>query len=208
MTAIPLSQLATSRRWQSNFLAVLPAVQSHAMVCFRRLRPDARAEAMADTIARAFVDYGCLAKRNRLAHAYAGSLASFAVQRVRGHRQVGSRQNSKDVLNPLTHQKKGITVNSLSPWCGKEDTWRDLVLESRRVSPADQACFNVDFQEWLKRWPQRHRQIIGYLASGHRVKAVARKFGVTEGRVSQMRDQYRRSWEQFQGAATPQPVAA
>lgn len=199
MSAIPRSQLATSRRWQSNFLVVLPAVETHASIQFRRLKPEARAEAMAETVARAFVEYGCLAQRHRLAHAYPGSLATFAVQRVREHRQVGGHRNCRDVLNPLTHKKKGISVASLTPWDGALGAWRDLLLESRRVSPADQACFNLDFQAWLRTWPSRHRQIIAALAAGHGTLAVARKFGVSEGRVSQLRRRYEASWQQFQG---------
>src|ERR1035437_1247406 len=66
MTAIPLSQLATSRRWQNNFLKVLPAVQEHAAISFRRLRPEAKDEATAETIARACVNYANLARQKKL----------------------------------------------------------------------------------------------------------------------------------------------
>ena len=40
--ATPLSELATSRRWQNNFMTILPAVQNHATVRFRRLPAEAR----------------------------------------------------------------------------------------------------------------------------------------------------------------------
>jgi len=204
MTAIPLSELATSRRWQSNFMRIMPAVQTHASVCFHRLNPTDQEEATAEAIARACVTYQKLVQQKKLGQVYVGNIATFAVKAVNGGRRVGGHRNSKDVLDPVTRTKKNITVASLSPWSTPDNTWRDLLLESRRVSPADQACFNVDFHEWLSSWPQRHRMIIAALAAGYRGKVVARKFGVSEGRISQLRLEFQESWETMQngGAAT------
>ncbi len=143
-----LSQLAVSSRWQNNFLAVIPAVRQHACICFRRLEHHARQEAIAATVARAFVDYGNLVRRRRLVNAYISTLADFAVRRVRAGRAVGAAQNSRDLLNRDPQRRQ---VRSLTPW--ESGTWRELVLEDRRVSPADQAAFNLDFQAWLARWP-------------------------------------------------------
>ena len=50
-------------------------------------------------------------------------------------------------------------------------------------------------------WSRRHRQIINHLAAGHRTMMVARKFGVSEARVSQLRRHYEQSWRAFQGMA-------
>ena len=197
--AIPLSALATSDRWQSNFLSVLPAVKTHAQVCFRRLRPEARDEAVAETVARAFVDYGHLAKQRRLAQGYPSTLASYAVQRVRGHRGVGVHQTAKDVLSPVAQKKHGFALTTLTPWDATEETWREAVVESRRVTPAEHVAFSLDFAAWLKQWSPRQRKVINALAAGHRAMAVAEKFGVSQGRVSQWRRRYQKSWEIFQG---------
>jgi hypothetical protein len=190
-----LSQYATVSRWQANFLNILPAVRKHACVCFRRLDYHARQEAVAATIARALVDYGDLAAKQRLAYAYPNTLADFAVRRVRAGRTAGAPQNPYDLLSRIQSQK----IQSLDTQ--KSGTWRELVLQDRRVSPADQAAFNLDFQNWLSRWPKFHRRMIGTLAAGHRTSEVARRFKVTAGRVSQLRRQYQRSWEAFQGLA-------
>jgi hypothetical protein len=207
MAAIPLSALAASPRWQTNFLAVLPAVQTHASIQFGRLRPEAREEATAATVARAFVDYGHLAKRHRLAHAYAGTLASYAVRRVRAHRSVGGHQTAKDVLSPIAQKRHGFTLASLSPWDAAEDTWREVVVESRRVSPADRAAFDLDFAQWLSRWPARHRRLINGLAASERVTDLAKRFRVSLGRISQLRRRYAASWQKFQGVDNGMQVA-
>lgn len=201
MSAIPLSMLATSRRWQTNFLAVLPTIKTHAKVRFRCLPTEARAEAISESVARAFVYYGRLAQKRRLKYAYPSSLATFSVQAVRNHRRVGGHVNTKDVCDPLAQRKHHLTVASLTPWSLDQNTWTDLTLATRKVSPADQACFNLDFKAWLKSWPPRDRRIIAMLAGGEPATAVALKFRLSDGRVSQLRRQYQVSWEQFQGLA-------
>ena len=166
MTALPLSHLATSRSWQANFLQILPTVQTHAMVCFRQRNPADQEEAIAETLASACISYARLARQKKLAQVYPSTVATYAVKAVRAGRHVGGHQNCRDVLNPLTQKKKGIGVVSLNPWNNSANTWRNLLLASRKVSPADQACFNLDFATWMKQWPARHRRIINALASG------------------------------------------
>ena len=199
MTAIPLSQLATSRRWQKNFLSVLPVVQNHAAVSFRHLHAEARAEATAHAVASAVVSYHALVRQDKLSQAYPGTLATFAVKAVNGGRQVGGHINSKDVLNPLAQKRRNIVVRSISRWDRQEGNWRDMVLETRRATPADQAAFNLDFHDWLQTWSRRDRQIIYQLAAGNGTFAVARRFRISPARVSQLRRRYQQSWTQFQG---------
>ena len=199
MSAVHLSMLATSRRWQSNFLAVLPTIKTHAKVRFRCLPAEARAEAISESIARAFVSYGRLAQKRRLKYAYPSSLASFSVQAVGNHRRVGGHVNSKDVCDPLAQRKHRFAVASITPWSPDHGTWTDLTLATRKVFPADQACFNLDFAQWLKSWPPRDRRIINMLAAGEPATTIALKFRLSDGRVSQFRRLYQASWEELQG---------
>ena len=196
-TKTPLSIMAASRRWQTNFLSVLPAVHHHARIRFRRLPQFARQEAIASTIARAFVDYGILARQRKLARAYPSSLADYAVRRIRAGRTVGGSQNARDLLNHNPHRRH---IQSVTPWNSSDGTWRELVLENHRTTPADQAAFNLDFQTRIAQWPPRHRDIINTLAAGHRNCDVALRFKTSRSRISQLRRTYRHSWEQFQGA--------
>src|ERR1035437_6281383 len=93
VVAIPLSTLATSHSWQKNFLAVLPAVQNHAAVCFRHLQPEARAEATAHAIAAACVSYHPLSPQHNLARPSAGSLPIYAFKPFKGGRHVGGHMS-------------------------------------------------------------------------------------------------------------------
>ncbi len=70
---------------------------------------------------------------------------------------VCGHKRGRDVLSPLAQKTKGIVVGSPSPWDCQKATWKDVAVESRRISPADIACFRLGFQAWLRTWPHRHR---------------------------------------------------
>jgi hypothetical protein len=205
MSAIPLSQLADAGQWQTGFLAVLPAIRTHARICFRKLRRGDSEEAVAETVASAFRSYGSLARRGKLDSVFASTLAAYAVHTVRNDRHVGGRQSATDVLSLLAQRRRGLHVRSLTRHCGGNEGWREMTLEDRRVSPADQAVFNLDFAEWLKSFARRDRRIIRSLVAGEGTFKVAEKFGLSPGRVSQLRRKFEQSWNQFQGTSAPEP---
>jgi DNA-binding NarL/FixJ family response regulator len=71
------------------------------------------------------------------------------------------------------------------------------------ATPAQQACFRVDFGRWLAQLPERRRQIAELLVEGHETGIVARQIGVTPGAVSQTRGWLESSWRNFQGEELP-----
>ena len=83
------------------------------------------------------------------------------------------------------------------------DVWRQWLACDNRVSPADEACFKIDFEGWLAGLPERKRRVAELLAEGHEPGVVARIVGVSPGRVSQLRHELELSWGAFQGGATP-----
>jgi hypothetical protein len=196
MSAVPVSSEPVA--WQANFLAVLPAIQAHAKIRFRYLylRPESREEAVQATIASACLSYQRLASQGKLLGVRPSSLADFAVRRVR---MIGGRQNSRDLHSPLTQGKHRICLHSLTP--DKRDEWQGALVESKRVLPADLAAFHIDFAQWLSSFGRRDQRIISALASGEATSAVAGRFGLTAGRVSQLRRRYEQNWLVFQGEA-------
>ena len=68
-------------------------------------------------------------------------------------------------------------------------------------------AFRCDFPAWLGTLSPRNRRIAQFLALGNRTQDVARKFKVSEGRVSQLRREMAESWKAFVGEA-PGPAAA
>ncbi len=54
---------------------------------------------------------------------------------------------------------------------------------------------------WLRTLSKRNRQIARALAVGETTNAVAQQFGLSAGRISQLRNLFRAHWERFHGGA-------
>ena len=67
--------------------------------------------------------------------------------------------------------------------------WQEVLVEDRRASgPAEIAACRIDSSAWLASLPDRNRDIAEQLlATSESTTAAARQFGLTAGRVSQLR---------------------
>jgi DNA-directed RNA polymerase specialized sigma24 family protein len=113
---------------------------------------------------------------------------------------VGNRLNAQDISSRYCQRRKGVTVERLDQFDEEENAWREAVVEDTRSAPVPETvAFRMDFADWLHRMPKRNRQIVEFLAIGNRTGEAARKFGVSEGRVSQLRRELDESWRAFTG---------
>ena len=98
-----------------------------------------------------------------------------------------------DVYHPRAQAACGFTLVSLDSGdealaeTSGEGAWREWLAEDRRVTPADEACFRLDFEAWLAGLPARKRRVAELLAEGHEGVVVARLVGISPGRVCQLR---------------------
>ena len=200
MSAVP--QLSCD--WQQGFLKVLPAVQTHAKIRFRRLNADRREEAIQETIAAACLNYQLAAAQGKLNVVRPGPLADFAVRHTRTGRHIGGSQNSaRDVMSALCQRRHNVQVSRYFEHrsAGGAEGWRQTVLADRKVPVPDLAAFRIDFARWFQMCSRRDRSIISALIAGENPSTVADRFGITRGRVSQLRRSYERGWMDFQGEA-------
>jgi hypothetical protein len=190
--------------WQAGFLSILPAIETHAAIRFRRLPVNRREDAVQETIATACLNYKLLIARGQLDIAHAGTLADFAVRHVRAGRHIGGKQDgAKDVMSPVCQRRHGVRIvdcHGKPPGAGIGG-WLQIAVEDRKMPIPDLAAFRIDFDAWLRTLGRRDRKIIGAMVRGERTFAVAERFGVTAGRVSQLRRRYEREWHVFQGDA-------
>ena len=196
--------------WHERFLAMLPAIQDQARFAFRRLDPEAREDAIQETIANALVAFVRLVQRKKADIAYPTPLVRFAVAQIHDGRRVGNRLNVRDVLSPYAQQEKDIRVERLDRFDEKDNEWVEAVVEDHRTPVPDQVVFRCDFPIWLESLPRRNRRIALALAIGHTTGQVAKRFRVSPGRISQLRREMQRSWQEFQGemlAAGPTTAA-
>jgi hypothetical protein len=193
-----------STGWQAGFLSILPAIETHAAIRFRRLPASRREDAVQETIATACLNYELLVARGQLDVAHAGTLADFAVRHVRAGRRIGGKQDgAKDVMSLVCQRRHGVKIVDCH---GKPSDvgiggWLQIAVEDRKMPIPDLAAFRIDFAAWLRTLSRRDRNIIGAMIRGERTFAVAERFGVTAGRVSQLRRRYEREWHLFQGDA-------
>jgi hypothetical protein len=75
----------------------------------------------------------------------------------------------------------------------------EALLDNAVTPPPEAAAFRIDFPAWLATWPERDRRLIEGLGLGEGTLALADQFGLTPGRISQKRRQYKDDWRRFCG---------
>jgi hypothetical protein len=205
----PLSLLAQQH---AAFLTILPRIELHAAISFRHIQcTQTREERIAECRALAWKWFQVLALKGRDATRFPTALASYAARAVRSGRRLVGQEKGQDVLSPLAQQRHGFHVESL-PHCTArahedlfgqvhgqrlQDAYEERLRDNTRTPPDEQAAFRIDFPNWLQTRTERDRQIIAAMARNERTKDISRQFGLSEGRVSQLRRQYQEDWELF-----------
>jgi len=187
--------------WQARFLKLLPRIRAQAQSRFRHLAPEAREEATAEVIASALVSYARLVALGREDRAYATTLVRYAVAQFRAGRRVGCRLNGQDVLSEYGQQKTGVSLKRLDCYDDPTSEWEQLVVEDRHSTPAEVASTRIDFRAWLESLPVRTRHVAETLATGEATGCVARMFGCSASRISQLRRELYDAWLVFTGEA-------
>lgn len=186
---------------QEDFLTMLPTILRHAQLAFRGYDPVERDELVAEVIADAFVAFRRLAELGKQELAFATPLAMYAVRHVRSGRRVGTPVNKRDVMSPANRH---VTVEPLQQFDRGDGQWKEVLVEDKHAGPAETAAARLDVTKWFRKLPAAKRRIARVLATGETTKATARKCGLSEGRVSQLRRELQASWRELQG----EPVAA
>jgi hypothetical protein len=185
----------------AKFLAMLPTIQAQARLAFRTATPELKEELIAEVVANAFCAYERLVQRGKEAVAYSTPLAWYAIRQVRTGRRVGGKLSINDVTSPYAKAARGIAVERLDQFDAEEDMWREVLVEDRRAGPADTAAARIDVAAWFRSLDRQKRRIAKLLVRGEGTGAVARMFGLSPGRISQLRMELAVSWGEFQGTA-------
>jgi hypothetical protein len=186
---------------------MLPAIRLHARVSFRHVGVEAREEMVQEVVANAVQAYARLAELGKADIAYPGPLARYGVAQVRDNRRVGGHLNIRDVMSPYCQRHKDVKVERLDKFDCTENEWQEILIEDRHAGPFDIVRTKLDFAAWLRSLPGKLRRIAKTLANGERTGDVARKFGLSDGRISQIRSELYASWRAFIGEP-PSPAVA
>jgi DNA-directed RNA polymerase specialized sigma24 family protein len=111
------------------------------------------------------------------------TIARFAVQRVKVDRQFAERQRSITGPNPRRLDKPT----------------RNALVETLTTSnnPAEIVQVRLDFAAWYEQLTGREQQLLLAFLDGERTKDLARRFGISFARVSQIRRELVDHWAAF-----------
>ena len=180
--------------WQSNFVAMLPEIQQKLRLAFCRLDHEAREDAMEEGIVHSLLAYLRLHEQGRADVATASSLAWYSSRQVKRGRPSAGSMNGKEPLSRYAQIGNGIQIEPHSKWI-------DMLVEDKRATVPDQVAAKLDVGAWFATLTKRMKEIAKDLAFGFSTSEVAKKYGVTAGRISQMRRMLEESWLMFQGEA-------
>jgi hypothetical protein len=199
----------------TEFLDLLPIVERQVRFAFRGRPAVDREEAAAEAVAAAYASYvGLKARGKDPVRDFPSALAAYAVLHVKAGRMMGSGNSTTDALSPLAQRKRGFRVEPLPKSFGvardrlqstndrrRQDEFEDQLRDNTRSAVPDQAAFRIDFPEFLACLGSRDRTLARFLALGNSAQLAADQFGLSEGRVSQLRKRWREWWCEFQGEA-------
>jgi DNA-directed RNA polymerase specialized sigma subunit len=110
---------------------------------------------------------------------------------------IGTQFNVRDVSSVPCRRRKGVVMERLDRWDDRKECSQHALVEDKSCTPAELAASRIDFQEWLRMLPRRQRKIALKLAERERTCDVARAFGLSAARVSQLRSELHAAWEEF-----------
>jgi hypothetical protein len=183
--------------WQSDFVAMLPDIEQKLRLAFCRLDLEAREDAIEEGIVHSLLAYVRLVEQGRAEVATASSLAWYSSRHVKRGRPAGGRMNGKEPLSRYGRISNDIEIERRS------GDWIDTLVEDKRAPIADQVAAKLDVGAWFATLTKRMKEIAQDLAFGCSTSEVAKKHGVTAGRISQLRRVLEESWAAFQQGAAP-----
>ena len=188
---------------QVQFLKMLPKIRRQAWIAFRGRDVESRHELTQEVIANAYCAFVRLVRRGKQAVAFPTPLAQFAIRQVLAGRRVGSQLNKHDLLSPYARKIQGFKVERLDQQDPRTVDINEALVEDRQAGPAEIAAARIDVAAWLKSLSARNRRIARALALGNTTNAVARQFGISPARISQLRNWFQGQWEKFQNGRQP-----
>jgi hypothetical protein len=176
----------------------LPQLQRHGRIYFRGARSDRRADLVAEVVALAWKWFVRLAERGKDPTRFATMIASYAAKAVKCGRRVTGQESDRDVLSTLTQMRRCFTVSTLPEFSTLSGNPLEEALQDNMQSPVDeQAAFRLDFPAFLGTLGIRNKNIAQDMALGHRTRELADAYGLSPGRVSQLRREFHDAWEHF-----------
>jgi hypothetical protein len=172
-----------------------------ARSCFRWVHcSDRRQEFISETVALCWLWHRRLERAGRDSSPLIFAMTYFAARAVKSGRRLCGQESARDVMSPVCQHRRGFRVgefqdDSASP----RDLLSEALRENTRTPTYDQAEFRVDFANWRSRLDSRRQRLVDALMKSCSTSEVARQFGMSQGRVSQLRREFHDGYSAFCG---------
>jgi hypothetical protein len=100
---------------------------------------------------------------------------------------------SRALAQSASHESLYSTVRGQH----EHDVFEERLSDNTATPIPDQAAFRIDWPAWMQTQTERDRRIIDDLMAGERTFEVSRKYGLSPGRISQLRRRLHDDWEEF-----------
>src|SRR5262245_17000930 len=203
-----------------RFLALVPRIETHARIAFRGVRcPVQQEDKVQECVALGWKWFLRLAEQGKDVFAFPMAFAALLARAVKCGRRLCGQERSRDVLSFVAQRRHAFRVERLpastrSPHeqlyadpSGQAllDEFEERLRDNTVTPPPDAAAFRVDWPLFLVGLTQRDREMVAFLSLGHSGKAAAVKFGLSPGRVTQLRQRWCREWRACQGEGDAGP---
>jgi hypothetical protein len=183
---------------QNAFVKILPTIERYGGAVFRHLPECRKQEALQEMRSVAWRRFVGLARRGKDAAAFLTTFMSRVARSVRSGRYLCGQAPGDDVMSWIAQERHGFGVESLPQSSLASHPWHEALLENSRTDILDQVWFRIDFARWRSMLSRRDRRLVDHLMMGERPSYLAKRFGLTPGRVTQLRQKFHDDWQRFQ----------
>jgi hypothetical protein len=182
---LPMFTMTEARaRFEERF----PEFRNKAQAYFRDYTPEAKDEAVANTLFLTWHHFTRLVRKDRADDKLMTNVFWFSMRQTRSGRTMKCVRNGH-FRELFDHARNGgeviVTGVNLDAYVSRRDTVLDIV------------SFRVDTRAWLDSLTEHQRNRAIQLAEGHTTQELAKRWGVSEPAVSLYRRQLNRSYQRF-----------
>jgi hypothetical protein len=186
---------------QAAFVVALSRILRIARFRFRHvLCSHNREDAICETVALCWVWYIRLVQKGRNPAEFISALARYVVRAVNSGRRACGQERANDCLSRHCQQfRQPIEPRPSRALIPDENVLEDALCDNMQTPVPDQVQFRCDFGDWEQRLPTVKQRLVRGLALGHRTKDLAAEFGLSAGRISQLRKEFSEDYAAFCG---------
>jgi hypothetical protein len=178
--------MKTFETCKDTFTNLLPDLTRMAKAAFRDLGPEAREEAVQNTLALTWKSYHALIEQGRADEpGILKSVLWYSIKQTRTGRKVDGDSRAKDAFKYAKRGRAKFESVELKNFVSDETPIPEAV------------SFRIDVPTFFATLSDRQQRMAEDLMTGETTSAVAGKYGVTPGAVSQFRTRFKELFETF-----------